>query len=172
MAERMITKQQANAIRKATRAANRRIERATGGQKSYLEYYVTKLTGGPKFSAATKGLTYEEASRKIELLNKFFGAKQTTITGWKEAKKAAVQKANETLSEEGYDLTDEELAEILEQIDDGNNQAFYRAVNLVQVAKSKDSWEGTKSDIAEAIAQKYTSQEAFRMALEAREARK
>ena len=40
-----ITPQQAAEIRKLTRRANRRIERAVGGQKSYLESVVRKSTG-------------------------------------------------------------------------------------------------------------------------------
>ncbi len=167
-----ITKQQIQTIRSATRAANRRIERASGGQRSYLEYYVTKLTGAPKFSAATKGLTFEQAAKKIELLNKFFASETTTITGWRKLKRENVEKANDTLEEQGYDLTDDELAEILEQLDDANTQEFYRAVNLVQAAKMDENWKGTKEDITAAIAQKFTAQEALRMALEARELRK
>ena len=169
-----ITQEQKNMIRELTRRANRRIERATGGQRSYLEHQVMKATGAAKFSAATKGLTYEQAQAKLEKLDKFLTAKTTKISDWKKLQRQSVSKANETLKGEGYNLTDAELADILEQIDSEDKREFYRAVNLVEAAKYEagDDWEGTTDDIAEAIRQKVDAQEALEKALQAREERK
>ncbi len=170
-------------IRKLTRRANRRIERATGGHKSYLESVVQRSTGGKvnkatgkiegglkKFSAATKGLTYEQAAMKLKQLDRFLGGKTTTIKGWKALQEENVKKANETLDKEGYDLTDEELAEILEQIDTKNKEDYYTAVNLVQAAKDEDpeNWTGSEDQITEAILQKADYQEALTTALKVR----
>ena len=47
-----ITSQQAADIKKLTKRANRRIERAVGGQKTYLESVVQRATGG----SSTTGL--------------------------------------------------------------------------------------------------------------------
>ena len=168
-----ITDQQKAAIKTLTRRANRRLERAPSGQRSALEYYVNKMTGSKKFSAATKGLSYEEAAMKLKVLEQFLSAESTTRKGWDAIKKRNVKKANETLSERGYDLTDEELADILEQIDTSNKSEYYRAVNLVQAAKDEaeeegELWSGSSKQIAEAIGQKATAQEALRSALEAR----
>ena len=121
-----ITREQIKEIRTLTRRANRRIERATPGQRSALNYYVNKATGADKFSASTKGLTQEQAAAKLRDLETFLNSPSSTRKGWDRIKEENVRKANETLSEEGYDLTDEELAEILEQIDTKNKKDYYR----------------------------------------------
>lgn len=165
-----ITPQQAADIRKLTRRANRRIERATGGQESYLQSMVKRSTGAEKFSAATKGLTYEQASKKLEELNRFLRAKTSTITGWKEEKKRNVEKGAESLGRQGYDLTDQEFAEILKQIDSKNKQELYSAINKVQAAKVRmgDEWAGSSQQIADAIAEKISFQQALEEAIAAR----
>lgn len=167
-----MTPLQAAEIRKLTRRANRRIERAKGGQETYLKGIVKRATGAEKFSAATKGLTYEQAAAKLKQLDKFLGTRSTTRKGWKEIKRKSVKKANNTLNLYGYDLTDEELAEILKQIGGASREEFYRAVNLVSAAKGKEDWEGTADQIADAINQKLDYQEALTLALEMREARR
>ena len=70
----------------------------------------------------------------------------------------------------GYDLTDQELAEILEQIDAGDKREFYRAVNLVQAAKDEagEDWAPSSAKISQAIAEKATAQQALEKALGAR----
>ena len=168
-----ITNYQKQQIRTLTRRANRRIERAKGGQASALTYYAKKMTGAEKFSAATSGMSYEQAEAQLRALNKFLEAKSTTITGWREIKAENVRKANETLGEQGYDLTDQELAEILKQIDSADRKEFYRAINLVQANKVEegDAWKGSGKQIAEAIAQKATAQQALERSLEARNTR-
>ena len=164
-----MTKQQQSEIKLLTRRVNRRLERASEGQRKAMEHYI----GAGKFSAASKGFSYEEAQAQIEKLNKFLGSKSTTKTGWKEIKQRNVTKANKTLGKMGLDLTDEELAEILIQIDTSNTQEYYRAVNLVQAAKdeaelSGDLWSGSEEQIADAIASKMEASEALEAALKSR----
>lgn len=167
-----ITPQQSAAIRKAVRAANRRIERAmekSPAQARYLEAVVKKATGGSsKFSATTKGLSYEEAAKKIEMINKFMSREATKRSGWKEIKLKAVSAANEKLK--GYDLTDEELADIMIQTEDADIIEYYRAVNLVSVAKAKEggSWQSDFDHIKDIIGQKISYQQSLQMALQAR----
>lgn len=168
------TQQQIKALRTLTRRANRRLERATPGQRSALEYYVKGYTGGAgKFSAAAKGLTYEEVALKLKNLDAFLGAKTSTRKGWDELKNENIKKANATLSERGYDFTDEELAEVFIQVGEGSLKEKYRAINLVEASKrekeSKGIWEGSTDEIAKAIAQKATAQQALTKALKARE---
>ena len=165
-----ITPQQAAEIKKLTRRANRRIERATGGQESYLESIVQRTTGAKKFSAATKGLTYEQAAKKLKELDRFLGAKTSTITGWKKEKVENVRKGAESLGRQGYDITDEEFAEILKQIDAKNKQELYAAVNKVQAVKAAagEEWTGSSQQIADAIAEKMTFQQALEAAIVAR----
>lgn len=164
-----ITPQQAAEIRKLTRRANRRIERAAPGQKTYLESIVQRTAGGSlKFSAATKGLTFEQAAAKLEKLDRFLGTMSSTRKGWDWMKKEIVHKANQTLGRQGYDLTDEELSEILIQVDADNKREFYRAINLVTAKKVDiDKEELNADEIAEAIAQRASFQQALKAALEA-----
>ena len=168
-----ITSIQKQLIRTLVRRANRRIERATPGQRSSLEWYVNQVTGAKKFSAAVKGLTGEQAAAKIKTIQRFLSSDVTTRKGWDRIKRENVRKANQTLSEEGYDLTDEELAEILEQIDTENKKEYYRAINLVEAKKIQEgeSWEGSSEEIIKAIAQKATYQQALTKALQARKNR-
>lgn len=169
MAQEKITRAQIQEIRTLTRRANRRIERATGGQKRALQYYAR----GAKFSAATKGMSTQQGQAQIEKLKRFLGAPSTTIRGWEKIKRENVRKANETLQNMGYELTDEELADILEQLEDDSRKEFYKAVNLVEAAKQKagDDWEGTEEQIQEAIMEKATAQQALKEALSARKQR-
>lgn len=184
-----ITTEQKKEIRRLTRAANRRLERATEGQRRALEYYVKKSTGEIKFNAITKGLTAQQASAKIETLRRFLTPEGlSTRKGWEKIKADIVSKSNATLTSQGYSLSDEELAEILEQVDTSNNKEYYRAINLVEAKKINTNlkaekeleknpeanvsfWEGTKEQIAEAIAQKATYQQALTKALRARKKR-
>ena len=164
-----ITRKQIEDIRKLTRAANRRFERASEGQRSALEYYIGKKSGAKKFSAATKGLTYEQAQAKIEKLQKFMAGKSTTKKGWAALKAANVAKANKAWKKMGRELTDQELAEILMQVDTKSNEDYYRAVNLVQAEKdvaelTGDIWKGTEKEISEAIAQKIEAEDALKYA--------
>lgn len=168
-----ITKEQKQQIRTLTRRANRRIERATEGQRSALEYYVNKATGADKFSATTKGLSAEQAAAKIRDIERFLAGESSTRKGWDKIKEENVHKANETLKLQGYDLSNEELAEILEQVDTSSKKDFYKAINLVEAKKIEEGegWEGSPDEITAAIAEKFTYQQALTKALQARATR-
>lgn len=172
-----ITKEQKEKIRQLTRQANRRIERATPGQQKYLSQYVRRLTGGAeKFSSKYAGLTQQQAAAKIEKMERFLSHKMTTTRkGWEAIKNKGLKEAGKTWRDKkGYNITDEELADIIEQIDSSNHEEYYRAVNLVEAAKEEagDDWKGTEEEILEAIRQKISGDEALEMALQAQEARK
>ena len=128
-----MTKEQQSQIKLLTRRANRRLERRA------LEYYI----GKEKFSAASKGFTYTEAQAQIEKLNRFLAGSTSTRKGWDALKARQVSKANKEWGRMGYDLTDEELANVLIQVDTDNHQEYYRAVNLVQAAKDEAEFTGT-----------------------------
>lgn len=164
------TQQQIKVLRTLTRRANRRLERASPGQRVALEYYVKGYTGGAKkFSAAAKGLSFEEVAFKLKNLDAFLGAATSTRRGWDEVKRRNIVKANATLSKQGYTLTDEELAEIFIQVDEASNKDKYRAINLVQAKKLENPEESlSKGDISQAIAQKATAQQALQKAIRAR----
>lgn len=171
----MISDFQKGEIARLTRLANRRIERAGEGQRAYLEYWVEQMTGKKKFSAATKGLTFAQAQAKLHELYKFTDYIGSTKEGWKKLKKLSVERAREKLDLMGYDLTDEELADILEQLDSKKRKDFYLAVNKVQIAKDSagSEWSGSADEIAGAvstqIAEQNEYQEAYKQAMKIRE---
>ena len=169
MAKTGITDLQRAMIRTLTRRANRRLERATAGQRSALEWFVRKETGGlDKFSASSAGLTFIQARQKIAALERFLAAKTTTRAGWEEVKAESVKKAGQTLGLMGYHLTDEELAALLKQIDTKNKADYYDALDKVEAAKmGSKNWEGTSEQIAEALKEKISSQQALKQALKA-----
>ncbi|MBO7093662.1 MAG: hypothetical protein J6W33_01985 [Spirochaetia bacterium] len=173
----MMSDFQKGEIVRLTRLANRRIERAGAGQRSYLEYWVNQMTGSKKFSASTKGLTFEQAQARLHELYKFVDYAGSTKKGWEELKKISVERANEKLGRMNYDLTDEELADILEQLDSNKRKDFYLAVNKVQAAKDAagSDWSGSADEIADAvstqIAEKNEYQAAYELALKGRQER-
>lgn len=170
-----ITPAQVAEIRKLVRTANSRIERAGAGQRSAMEYWVKQTTGGGKFSASTKGMSYGQANVYLKRLYDFLNAPSTTKRGWSELKAEGLRKASDTLNR-GYkvDITDEELAEIVKQTGGEGSPEFYRAVNLVRARKARSGadWTGSSDQIGEAIAQKLTAQEALEEALRYRSARR
>lgn len=160
-------------LRRLTRAAQRRMERATPGQRRALEFYVEKATGAKKWSSAAAGMTTQQAKAQIAKLEKFLAGESTTKRGWEALKKRNVEAANKTFARRrpGHNITDEELAEILMQLGDPTKEEFYKAVNKVQAMKGYkgDKWTGSNKDIANAIAQKWSSQAAYRRALDIRQ---
>lgn len=160
-----VTKDQTALIRRLTRRANRRIERAKGGQKTYLE----SIVSGGKFSAATKGMTQQQAAAQIRKLEKFLSRMSTTRVGWDWIRKEIVHKAAQTLSRQGYTITDEELAEILIQVDASDKTEYYRVINIVEAKKRTDpEWEGTAANIRSAIEETISAQQAFERVIASR----
>lgn len=160
-----VTKDQTALIRRLTRRANRRIERAKGGQKTYLE----SIVAGGKFSAATKGMTQQQAAAQIRRLERFLNRMSTTRLGWDWIHKEIVHKAAQTLGRQGYTITDEELAEILIQVDASDKTEYYRVINIVEAKKRTDpEWEGTAANIRSAIEETISAQQAFERVIASR----
>lgn len=168
-------------LRRLTRAAQRRMERATPGQRRALEFYVKQATGSTKWSSSAKGMSTQQANARIQQLRKFMGyneqnkqVEQVTSTrkGWEAIKESNVAKANATFGKRraGHNLTDDEMAEILIQLGDPTKKEFYHAVNKVQAMKGYmgEKWKGDANDISKALAQKWSAQEAYRRALDVR----
>ena len=170
----MVSDFQKTEIARLTRLANRRLERAEGGQKKYLEYVMQRMTGSTKFSAAVSGLTFEQAQAKLHDLYAFTSSLASTKAGWEKLRKTALEKTKEKLDKMEYDLTEDELADILEQLPAGaSREDFYRAVNLVDATKEEEGedWEATADRISDIIAEKVVYQDAYEMAKRAREKR-
>ena len=170
-----ITSDQKKQIALLTRRANRRIERASEGQRRYLERYIRRMTGGSKFSAKYAGMNEAQAQYKIEQLEKFLSHELTTTKrGWKELTRSNVAAANATFSKRGYNLTDQELADILMQIDTDNKIEYYRVVNVVYARKNQmgDQWTGELDQIRSAIESKISAKAAAKMAIKIRGSQK
>lgn len=168
-------------IRKLTRAAQRRMERASEGQRRALEFYVQQATGSKKWSSAASGMNTQQAKAQIQKLRKFLGYNEqnqqvetvtSTRRGWEDIKAANVAKANATFANRraGHNISDDEMAEILMQLGDPTKKEFYHAVNKVQAMKGYmgEKWKGSSSDISKALAQKWSAQDAYRRALDIR----
>lgn len=182
------TPQQLAAIKRLTHNANQIIDRAIAGQKEHLQYNVKAMTGSNRFSTGRLNqLSYEQAAKKLEDLNKFYDAKSVFKAGWRDIVEKAVDTANVTLNKMGFDLTNAELAETLKQLNDiqtadkyvGLNaqqkraqkrREFYEAVEKVQANKARGNWEGSAQDIGEALAQQLSAQQSLTAALNARNA--
>lgn len=134
-----ITKEMQRELANAARAANRRLERASQGQLDALEHNIknyhtrTNAAGEMRFSQS-KASTEAEYRQRMSELNKFMNAKTSTRKGWENVRRDSLSKANDKLSEMGYDVTDEELAQIAKETG-GHNAAFYRALENVTAEK-------------------------------------
>lgn len=165
-------------LARVARAANRRLERASEGQRAALDYYLR----GYHTREGARGTVFQQGRAKTEReyrarmaeLEAFMSGESTTRRGWKELKEENISKAGETLRGRGYDLKDEELAQIL--IETGGakkvGKAFYKALNNVQAARNKkaksagDDFTGlTSQEITEAISSRASGYEATLAAL-------
>lgn len=149
------------------RAANRRIERATPGQQAYLQQKIAKYHIRARITperainvfSQAKPKTEAEYRTRLKELEKFMGAVTTKRTGWEAVKRAQVSGAGKTLRAQGSNLTDEELATILQEIDEGHSSAeFYKALANVEIAK-REAEQKLEADKAAARAQGMSEKE-------------
>ena len=160
------------------RAANRRIERATEGQRAALEHYTRQYhtrqrDNGMRVFQQGKARTEAEWKARMRELDLFMGtAEDPTISKrseWERVKKQNVEKAGETLREEGSDITDDELAMILEETEGGSTADFYKALANVEIAKATaDEWQPTKENVREAVNARRSAQERATQLIKAR----
>lgn len=176
-----LTQEMQRALSNRARAANRRLERATPGQRAYLEKQIEKYhtrERAPGFNVFQQGKAQSEAEYRARMreLDTFMAAKTSTRKGWKSVKKAQVEAAGKTLREkQGYNLTDNELALILEEIDTGHGSAdFYKALANVEINKAAagDRWTPNAETISAALAERRSAQERAEMLIKARSEKK
>lgn len=135
-----VTKKQQTELVKLARAANRRLERAGQGQRASLNYNISQYTTinktrGIVFSQA-KAKTKAEYKQRMKELKKFMAAKTSKKEGWKKLEKSNIEKSREKLGLMGYDVTDEELKVVLEEIG-GSSKEFYKTLENVSAKKIK-----------------------------------
>ena len=157
-----VTKEQNKQLARLARAANRRLERASEGQRKALEHYLE----GYHTREGSRGIVFQQGTAKNEReyrqrmaeLKSFMEGKTSKRRSWEELKKTNVDKAQKTLEKMGYDVTDDELRIVLEETS-GSSKAFYRALENVQAAKSEGE-ELSAEDVRNAIYQRRTDYEA------------
>lgn len=174
-----VTQNQQQSLAKLARAANRRLERATEGQRAALDYYLktyhTREGAHGMVFQQGKAKSQREYNQRMAELKAFMEGETSTRKGWEELKQSNIEKGGDTLRNRGYDITDEELAVIIMETG-GKKQAsgreFYRALNNVQAArnakakKEGDSFTGLiKEEIINAIATRNTEAQAVLSAL-------
>lgn len=146
------------------RAANRRLERATPGQRMYLQqkiakYHTRERAPGINVFSQAKPKTEAEYRSRMKELEQFMGAKTSTKKGWQAVKKAQVSAAGKTIRAQGSNLTDEELASILQEIDEGHRSAeFYKALANVEIVK-REAEQKLEADKEEARAKGMSEKE-------------
>lgn len=174
-----LTKEMQRELAARARAANRRIERATEGQRKALEHYTRQYhtrqrANGMYVFQQGKAKTEAEYRARMRELDLFMGsAEQPTISKrseWERVKRENVKAAGETLREDGSSITDEELATLLEELDGGGPAEFYKALANVEIAKDRagDNWSASAEAIREAIAARRSAQERVEMLIKAR----
>ena len=166
-----ITPQMQKQLANLARAANRRLERASAGQRRSLEYnikgYQTKTTSRGLVFKQGKAQSAAEYRQRMAELNKFMGAKTTTRKGWEKLKQENISKAQDSLEKMGYDITDDELDTILKEVGGGSKE-FYKALENVQAAKGITGDELSADEIRDAIYSRRSDYEATLAAIEAR----
>ena len=99
------------------------------------------------------------------------GAATSTRKGWEAVKRAQVASAGKTLRAEGSNITDEELALVLEEIGEGHSSAeFYKALANVEITKREhgDKWTPSADTITDAINTRRSAQERAKLLIKLR----
>lgn len=158
------------------RAANRRLERATSGQRSYLQskiskYHIRERKPGVTVFSQAKPKTMAEYHSRMNELRAFMGAATSTRRGWEAVKRAQVSSAGKTLRAGGSNITDDELALILMEIGEGHSSAeFYKALDNVEISKRErgDKWTPSADTISDAINSRRSAQERAKLLIKLR----
>lgn len=162
----MVSAAQQKQLAAIARRANRRLERATQGQRAYLEkqiakYHVRQRPGGATVFQQGKAKSTAEYRARMRELEAFLKAETSRRKGWDAMKAAQVSAAGETIRQGGYDITDQELTGILEEIGEGHSSAeFYKALANVEISKRQNDSENlSRDEIRNAINERRTAQE-------------
>lgn len=178
----MITKAQQAELKKQARAANERIRGATESQQAAYQYYTSKYhtyksKNDELLFRTGQAKTEKEYRQRMDELKKFLKSDYTTKSGWKKIQQEALSRSQDKLSEMGYDVTEEEIANIARETG-GHNAAFYRALENITAQKLMDEWEDEdffrydEDDFEQELEQRRTDQEAAELLIRAREENK
>ena len=138
-----ITAKQQRELANLARKANRRLERASEGQRAALEHYIKGYTTregthGLSFSQA-KANSEAEYRKRMKELGDFLGTKEKPTISlkseWNRVKNLSIKHAKSTLDEKGFNITEKELSAVLQETRPTKDN-FYHVLELMQVAKN------------------------------------
>lgn len=164
-------------LAKMARAANRRIERATPGQRNAMAYYTRHYTTrqSEKYGFVFKqgaAKTMREAKQRLAELNRFMeDAKQTTTRkGWEKLKRENVERAGKTIREAlDLDISDDELTVILKELGaNKDKREYYTVLNNVSAAKADKGDDLTPAEVRKAMRERRSEQESVMRVLRGR----
>ncbi len=165
-----ITKEMQEDLARKARAANKRLERASEGQRRALEHYTKgyhtfETAKGDRFRQG-KAKTETEYKQRLQELEDFLSGETSTRKGWEALKKRNIEAANRKLKDMGYYFTDEELANVLEEASpkDAN---FYHVLNIVQAYRAAGA-QLDEETIIEALTSRVSEYKATLAAIKAR----
>lgn len=175
----MITKEQQAELRKKARAANERIRKASGSAQRAYEHYTRKYhtytsKKGERLFRTGAAKTEAEFRQRMRELDDFLKSDYTTKSGWQKSRKRGLSKAIETLENMGYDVTEEELANIIQETGGSSQRsaAFYRALENLTIEKLQKRYSEMKDEeFEEEIAERRTDQQAAEALIKARKER-
>lgn len=141
-----ITAEQWRELDTLAKRANQRLASMGEGQRAAVAHYQEE-----KFSRA-KPTSIAEYNKRMRDVERFLGSKQTTKRGWEEIKRNAIESAGDTLRDDrGYELDDDELANIFQEIDTKNKKRMYLILDLIQAKKYDAEAKGKDFDLQAAI---------------------
>lgn len=129
-----------------TKRANQRFASMGEEQRRAVSHYQKE-----KFSRA-KPTSVAEYNKRMRDVERFLASKQTTKRGWAAIKKKAVKAAGKTLRKDRqYELTDDELANIFEEINTKSKKHMYTILDLVQAKKYDAERKEKDFDVQKAV---------------------
>jgi len=166
-----VTPEMQKELANLARAANRRLERATSGQRGALDYYLrgyhTREGAHGTVFQQGKAKTEREYRARMEELRRFMAGDTTTRRGWEALKEENIERAQETIKRQGYELSDEEFATILKETGGHRSIQFYRALDIVQAEKNKKG-ELSADEVRAAISSRSSAYESTLAAIKSR----
>lgn len=131
-------------LAKWARAANRRIERATPGQREAIQkytrgYHTRESEKYGRVFKQGKAANLREARQRLTEIKAFMEGGTSTKTGWKKIKEENVKAAGKTIRGGlGLEISDTELATLLEELGaNKDKKAYYRYLENVAIAKER-----------------------------------
>ena len=137
-------------------AANKRLGRMEAGQRTQASYYAQNYAGtimgkgGLKFSKAAAS-SEAEARKRINDLRDFLDKKSSSKKEWSKAQKQSVSKAIGDLKRKGFNVTEKEFKQIVNETGGQSSKEFYYMLAVVTAAKQDPDEEFDAEEMANIV---------------------